>query len=179
MKWLGARFFLPVIALLIVAPMAPTFAGDAATPSCVPVAGITPEITGTISNLKASNLNPDAGASVTLTFEVSLSAMPANADKYEVWISGSEDDNGDSWTMDTWGNTAKLVFGDNQRGTWSATIAIPTTAVSGKYIIAPIAPFKTATKNRPSLALIIKGVAPTPIAPAPTCLLYTSDAADE
>ncbi len=164
----GAKFFLPVIALLIVAPMAPTFAGDAATPACVPVAGITPVITGTISNLKASNLNPDAGASVTLTFDVSLSAMPVNSEKYEVWISGSSDENGDSWTMDQWGNTAKLVFGDNQTGTWSATIAIPTTAVSGNYIIAPIAPFKTITKIQPSLALTIKGVAPTPAAPVPT-----------
>ena len=164
----GAKFFLPVIALLIVAPMAPTFAGDAATPACVPVAGITPVITGTISNLKASNLNPDAGASVTLTFDVSLSAMPVNSEKYEVWISGSSDENGDSWTMDQWGNTAKLVFGDNQTGTWSATIAIPTTAVSGNYIIAPIAPFKTTTKIQPSLALTIKGVAPTPAAPFPT-----------
>ena len=164
---LGAKFFLPVIALLIVAPMAPTFAGDAATPACVPVAGITPEITGTIGNLSSSSLTPKAGTSVTVTFDVSLSDTPLSEMNYFVTIMGSQDENGDEWTSDSWGSPAKIVFGNQKKGTWSAVVAIPSTAVTGPYTISAT-PSGGKTISWATQNIKIDGVAPAPILPAPT-----------
>jgi len=161
---LGAKFFLPVIALLIVAPMAPTFAGDAATPACVPVAGITPEITGTIGNLSSSSLTPKAGTSVTVTFDVSLSDTPLSEMNYYVAIMGSQDENGDEWTSDSWGSPAKIVFGNQKKGTWSAVVAIPSTAVTGPYTISA-RPSGGKTISWATQNIKIDGVAPAPIVP--------------
>ena len=170
MKKLGAKFFLPVIALLIVAPMAPTFAGDAATPSCVPVAGITPEITGTIGNLSSSSLTPKAGTSVTVTFDVSLSDSPLSEQIYFVSILGAQDENGDPWTNDSWGSPAKIVFGNQKKGTWSAVVAIPSTAVTGPYTVRAT-PSGGKTISWATQNIKIDGVAPAPVAPAPTGII--------
>ncbi|MEI7944502.1 MAG: hypothetical protein WCI25_06755, partial [Actinomycetes bacterium] len=96
-------------------------------------APIVPMITGTIALHPLAITEVQAGTSVDFAFDVNLSAMPTTTPSYSAYVGGVTDENGDPWTMDQWNAPAKLISGNNQKGTWSASILIPTTAVTGTY----------------------------------------------
>ena len=113
-----------ILSLVLVLAFAPaSYSGDAL-----------PVPTGEITNLKVSSTAINAGQSVTITFDVNLSSSTATGLVFTVGIGAVGDENGDPWTDEYWTTQPTLISGDQNRGSWSATVTIAGTAYSGEYI---------------------------------------------
>jgi len=113
-----------ILSLVLALAFAPaSYSGDAL-----------PVPTGEITNLKVSSTSINAGQSVTITFDVNLSSSTAAGLVYTVGIGAVGDENGDPWTDEYWTTQPTLISGDQNRGSWSATVTIAGTAYSGEYI---------------------------------------------
>jgi hypothetical protein len=93
-----------------------------------------PVPTGEITNVKVSSTAINAGQSVTITFDVSLSSSTTTGLVYTVGIGAVGDENGDPWTDEVWTTQPTLISGDQNRGSWSAQVTVAGTAYSGEYI---------------------------------------------
>lgn len=121
-RLLGLGTILSVALSLVLAPIG--HSGDA-----IPVG------TGEITNIKVSSPSIDAGQSVTITFDVLLTSAAPPSSSYTVVIGASTDENGDSWTDETWRAQATLVGGDQGHGSWSAQVTVAATAFTGDYSV--------------------------------------------
>jgi len=117
------------------------------------------EPSGLISNILADKSTVNAGNSVTITFDVTLSETPASPFNYTVYISGAPDENGDTWTTQQWSAPARLESGNQAQGHWSANILVDANAYSGAFIASVSIPSKLFGRSTP-FPITISGSTP-------------------
>lgn len=123
-----------------------------------------------ISEISISTTTANAGDSVRVQFVSKTTSLATGQEAY-VSINSYEDCEVEGCSV---GGLANLVSGDSSNGTWLSTLTIPTTATSGEYTITIFFPKLKGVNGfyyRHPTRIIVKGVAPTPPAPAPSIVL--------
>jgi hypothetical protein len=122
------------------------------------------------SDISISTMTANAGDSVRIQFTTKTTSLATGQEAY-VSINSYEDCEVEGCSV---GGPAKLVSGDSSNGTWLSALTIPPTAVSGEYTISIYFPKLKGVKDffyRHPSRITIKGVDPTPPAPAPSIVL--------
>ncbi|MFM1797155.1 MAG: hypothetical protein RL733_936 [Actinomycetota bacterium] len=122
------------------------------------------------SDISISSMTANAGDSVRIQFTTKTTSLATGQEAY-VSINSYEDCEVEGCSV---GGPAKLVSGDSSNGTWLSALTIPPTAVSGEYTISIYFPKLKGVKDffyRHPSRITIKGVDPTPPAPAPSIVL--------
>jgi hypothetical protein len=115
-------------------------------------------------------MTASAGDSVRIQFTTKTTSLATGQEAY-VGINSYEDCEVEGCSV---GGLAKLVSGDSSNGTWLSALTIPPSAVSGEYTISIYFPKLKGVKDffyRHPSRITIKGVDPTPPAPAPSIVL--------
>ena len=123
-----------------------------------------------ISDISISAMTANAGDSVRVQFVSKTTSLATGQEAY-VSINSYEDCEVEGCSV---GGISNLVSGDSSNGTWLSTLTIPTTAISGEYTITiyfPKLKGVTGFYYRHPTRITVKGVDPTPPAPAPSIVL--------
>jgi hypothetical protein len=134
--------------------------------AAAPIAPVAPSIS--ISNVTVDKSALAAGESVYVRFSASSTSLPYGLDTPNVSILYGEDCDDEICGVS---DGAELVSGDSSSGTWSIGLNIPSTSLSGDYVLTI---FFGKNKGVPgayykhSQTISVKGVTPPPVPPATT-----------
>ena len=123
-----------------------------------------------ISDISINALSFNAGDSVRVQFSTKTTSLAQGQEAY-VSINSYEDCEVEGCSI---GGPANLVSGDSSNGTWLSALTIPPSAVSGEYTISIYFPKLKGVNGfyyRHPTRITVKGVDPTPPAPAPSIVL--------
>lgn len=121
-----------------------------------------------ISNVSLDNYSVVAGESVYVRFSASSTSLPYGLVNPTVSILYGEDCEDENCGVS---ESAELVSGDSSAGTWSVGLDIPSTSLSGNYVLTI---FFGKNKGTPgayykhSQTITVSGIAPPTVAPAAT-----------
>jgi hypothetical protein len=121
-----------------------------------------------ISNVTVDKTNVSAGGTVIVEFTSATTSLPAGQIAYAA-LSYAEDCLDGSCNVS---GPATLQSGDSSNGKWSASLSVPSTALSGKYAVTIYFPQLNGVSGavyRHSQTISVAGVEPKPV-PPPTAI---------